>query len=486
MARPTLVAWIACAVLAGASALTAGGIAAAKGGSGRAAIQPAGDALQPPSARPGEQTALPAAVNAKAGGGTITRAEVDAFLAAHTEALKKKDRAGYLAVADPGRADVVGQQGQLFDNLVKIPFAQADYQVSHLQGGETTFQQAHATVDVSFLHRIAGVDAHPVEERYRWTLARTGPGGALAVTAATGAPVEGVSWEKTYNYPAPWDAVANLDVQALGHVVVLADPKAASLAQHDAKVIEAAAEYDLGRWAGASGTAPGFVVFLTPDRGLMGKLYTGVDSLGRGNEVGLTHGVTGPDDRTGYASARITIDSGSDDGYFSYDSAHMYVIFRHEMTHAQVMPLTDWSGVSSGTSSGGSSGGSSGTQQDTLWAVEGFAEWTAESDHGVGDGPFVQDLAQYVARHGYPKTLPPDSLVYSDDPLTANAGYELAQLAIRYMAKTYGVEKVDKFVAALYGEEGGGAAVDDAMRSALGVSTGQFTAGWISYLKDVA
>lgn len=479
MARPALVAWVTCAVLAGAGALTVGGIAAAKvriddgkTAAGSTVIEAAGQALPPPSARPGEQTALPAAVNGKAGGGTITRAEVDAFLAAHTQALEKKDRAGYVAVADPGRADVVSQQGQLFDNLVKIPFAQAAYQVSHLEGGETTFQQAHATVDVSFLHRIAGVDAHPVEERYRWTLARTGPGGALAITAATGTPVQGVSWQKTYNYPAPWDAVPNLDVQAMSHVVILADPKAASLARHDAKVIEAAAEYDLGHWSGASGTAPGFAVFLTPDRGLMGKLYTGVDSLGRGNEVGLTHGMTGPDDRTGYASARITIDSGSDDGYFSYDSSHMYVIFRHEMTHAQVMPLTDWSGASH-------------TPQDTLWAVEGFAEWTAESDRGVGDGPFVQDLAAYVSQHGYPKALPPDSLVYSGDPLTANAGYQLGQLAIRYMAKTYGAEKVDKFVAALYGEDGGGSAVDDAMRSALGVSAAEFTSGWLGYLRGV-
>jgi hypothetical protein len=480
MARPTLVAWATCAVLTAAGSLTVGGIAAAKVRSSESfgnstTVQPAALAAPPPAPLPGEQTSLPTAVNAKATGGTITRVEVDAFLAAHSDALKKKDRAGYLAAADPGHADLVKQQGQLFDNLAKIPFEQAQYQVSHLDGGETTFEKAHATIDVAFMHRIAGVDPHPVEERYRWTLARTGPGGTLAVTSATGTPVEGATWRKTYNYPAPWDAVPDLHVVPLNHVVLMADPKAAGLADRNAKAIEAAAEYDLGHWSGAAGTAPGFAVFLTADRSLMGTLYTGVDSLGRGNEVGLTHGVTGPDSRTGYASARIAIDSGSDDGYFSYDSSHMYVLFRHEMAHAQVNPFTDWSNASS-----------SATAQDTLWAIEGFAEWTAESDHGPNDGPFAQDLTDYVAGHGYPKSLPADSVIYSNDPLTANAGYQMGQMAIRYMAKTYGSDKVDKFIAALYAEDGGATAVDDALKSALGTTTAQFTSGWISYLRSVA
>jgi hypothetical protein len=400
---------------------------------------------------------------------------LDAFISAHTDALKKKDRAAYVAAYDPAHADVAKQQGQLFDNLAKIPFAEAEYTVSAFTGAQTTFQQAHATVDVSFLHEISGVDPHVVEERYRWAVARTGRNGTLAVTSVTGYPVAGLDWEKTYGYPAPWDAVPNLHVVALNHVVLMADPKAAGLADADAKLIESAAAFDLSHWAGGPGAAPGFSVFLTPDRSLMGRLYTGVDALDRGNEVGLTHGVLGPGTRTGYASARITIDSGSDNGYLTYDSVHLPTIFRHEMAHAMVNPFSDWSGSSALSK-----------PQDDLWAVEGFAEWTAESDHGPNDGPFVLDLRDYVAQHGYPKTLPADATVYSSDATTANAGYQMGQLAMRYMAKTYGTDKVGKFIAALYQEDGDATAVDDAMKSALGTTTAQFTTGWISYLRSVA
>jgi hypothetical protein len=458
-----------------AGSLTVGGIAAARVriDDAKASTTLAAAPVSVPL-RAGEQAALPKAVNADRPTGSITESDANGLFDAYSNSLHAKDRAGFLADVDPAHPETVAQQAQLFDNLVQIPWVQSDFYVTSVAGGQTTFATATATVDVAFRHQIAGVDMTQVEERYRFTVERVA-NGRLQIAAETGTPVTDVSWQKTYNYPAPWDAVPKLHVIKLPHVVLMADPKSASLADANAQTIEAAAEHDLKNWQGSSKAATGFAVFLTPDRSLMGRLYTGVDNLGRGNEVGLTHGLLGPMSSTGYAAARITIDSGSDNAYFTYDSQHLPVIFRHEMAHAEVDPLTDWSSATDAKDA-----------QDTMWAIEGFAEWTAESDAGPGDGPFVLDLQDYISQHGYPKALPPDSMVYSSDGLTANAGYQMGQLAIRYMAKTYGVAKVDQFVQAMYEEDGGKSSVDDAMQSALGTTTAQFTSGWLSYLRSVS
>ena len=126
MARPTVVAWAACGVLAFSGSLTVGGLAAAKARPGNDLPTPTARALvrsQPANAR-GEQTALPPPANAATAGGgsadpggSITRADLDTFVSAHTAALKGKSRAAFLAAVDPKHTDLVTHQGQLFDNL---------------------------------------------------------------------------------------------------------------------------------------------------------------------------------------------------------------------------------------------------------------------------------------------------------------------------------------------------------------------------------
>jgi hypothetical protein len=463
MARPTVVAWAACAVLAVGGSLAVGGLAAAKERPGRGDV-PAAKPLvrsQPVNA-PGEQTALPPAANAGSNnggaGGSITRSDLDAFVTAHTAALKGKNRAGYLAAIDPKHADLVTHQGQLFDNLSKIPFTKATYSVSAMDGGESTFPEgATATVTVAFDHQISGVDSVPVEERYKWTVQRGGANGALKVTAVDGAPSE-------HNYPAPWDAVAGLTVLTRSKVVIMADDTSASFAKSHADALQSDAQYDFGHWTGGSGTAPGFAVFLTADR----SRYEGIYSQNRAESVGVTVPMPAAGNADGfYPSSRIAVDTTQ---YKNLDPADADIVFKHEMAHAMIEPLEDQSAASG---------------QDHLWVIEGFAEW--ESQRMYSPSELLYDgatLHSYLTKHGIPTALPTDRQVYSSTADTSALGYFYAHMAIRYLADKYSPGKVDQFVLYIYKHATASTCVDDAMKNVLGTTTVQFTQGYESWLRS--
>lgn len=455
MARPTVVAWALVAVLGAGGSLAVGGIAAAKVRQG---------ALDVPAAAPsplaGEQTALPVAANHDTPPASISDAELTQLVADRSKALQSHDRQAFLAEVDAGHAAVVAQQGRLFDNLQKIHFTSEDY-VLHLSStSESTFtSRANATVDVDFEHRIAGVDLAPVVERYRWTVQRSGPGGALRITAVAGSPSSS-SWQAAYYYPAPWDAVPNLTVITRQHVLLMADSTSASYAAHTADAAEQAAEFDLSHWSGGPGTAPGFSVFFTSDQGLYRTLY---GSSGRGWDVGVTIPIpaAGANPAEKFPTSRIVMDTtvdknGTDD---------VTITMRHEMTHAMVFPLEAMSG-----------GG-----QDDDWLVEGFAEWMGYRVYS--DSLMLQAIADSgEVPHSAPTHLPTDDEVYASDAKTAEKSYTLAQLAIMYVASKYGPDKVDRFVVSVYKNEGSATAVDDAMRDVLGTTTAAFTQGWAAYV----
>lgn len=457
MARPTDVAWAICAVLALGGTITVGGIATARAGD-KAKDNPA-LAAKP---LPGEQTALPVAANHGAQPATISTAELDAFVAARSKSLQGHDRTGFLASIDPKQVDVVTQQGHLFDNLQKIKFDAEDYAVHGTGSVESTFAgQAHATVDVDFEHQVSGVDSAPVVERFRWTVQRSGPGGALRITAV--GPTDGVSNSSSY-YPAPWDAVPDLTVISRKHVVLMADDSSASYAAGTADLAEQAAEFDLSHWTGGSGTAPGFSVFFTSDQSMYRSVY-GVGS-GHGWDVGMTIPMQPASSaQTTYPSSRIVMDT-TDDKNGSDDVG---ITLRHEMSHALVFPLEP-------LADGG---------QSDRWLVEGFAEWM--SYRVYSDSLVLRALASSGdLPSGAPDHLPADDEVYASDSKTAGQNYALSQLALMYMASKYGADKVDLFVATVYKTEGTTNAVETAMQSVLGTTTIEFTQGWVAYVRSHA
>lgn len=460
MARPATVAWALCAVVTAGGSITVGGIAATRGRPGPdVSVQAAAPPGKKPAALPGEQAALPVAVNHGDPSATISDTDLNALVSARNKALQNHDRQAFLALVDPKQTDVLAQQGRLFDNLQKIHFDSADYAVGGDDSTETTFaSQARATVDVDFEHRISGVDPAPVVERYRWTVKRTGPGGALRITAVDGAPGSGTA---AAYYPAPWDVVSGLTVINRPHVLLMADATSASYAAGVADDAASAASFDLGHWTGGSGTAPGFSVFLTSDRSVYGKLY-GSDS--RGWDVGVTFPLAVSAGDQSYKSSRIVIDTTDE----KKGNGDISIVMRHEMTHAMVFPLE-----------------AVGYGQDHTWVDEGFAEWM--SYRVYDDSLVLQAIANSGdAPSGTPGHLPEVSEVYADAASTAQKNYALAQLAIMYMASKYGADKVDRFVASVYQNSASSNAVDGAMQSVLGTTTAQFTQGWAAYVRSHA
>ena len=454
MARPTRIAWAACGVLAVGGALAAGGLAAANDSSGHDAPGATPQTRSYPTSvlsRP--STSAPTPGSAAADTGAISVADLDRFVAAHSAALRSKNRAGFVAAFDPGHPDLVTRQGQLFDNLEKIPFTTATYSVGMVDG-ETA---AATTVTVAFDHQIKGVDSVPVEERYQWTVQRSGVSGPLEVTAVAGAASE-------HNYPAPWDAVAGLTVLTRPKVVIMADDTSTSFAKNRADALERDAEYDFAHWTGGSGIAPGFAVFLTADRSRYDRIY----SQNRAESVGVTVPIAaaGKDDGF-YPSSRIAVDTTH---YKNVDPADADIVFKHEMAHAMIGPFEDQS---------------AGSGQDHLWVIEGFAEW--ESQRMYSTSELLYDgstLHAYVAKHGTPHALPTDNEVYSSNADTSALGYFYAHMAMRYMADKYGPSKVDQFVLAVYKHATGSTCVDDAMKNVLGTTKDQFTQGFTKWLRS--
>lgn len=460
MARPTRRAWTACAALAVGGSLVVGGLAAAEGHAGHAG--PAADkpvVRSAPGTTPSKQTSPSPSVSSSPPDSSISRADLDAFVATHSGALKSKNRAGFVAAVDPQHRDLATSQGQLFDNLQKIPFASARYALTMVDQESSDPRSATSTakVTVAFDHQIAGVDSVPVEERYTWTVQRSGLTGPLRVTAVAGASSE-------HNYPAPWDAVAGLTVLKRPKVVIMADSTSASFAKSHADALERDAEYDFAHWTGESGTAPGFAVFLTADR----SRYEGIYSQNREESVGVTVPIAAAGKEDGfYPSSRIAVDTTH---YKNVDPADADIVFKHEMAHAMIGPFED-QGAGSG--------------QDHLWVIEGFAEW--ESQRMYSTSELLYDgvtLHAYVTKHGAPNALPTDSQVYSSSSDTSALGYFYAHMAVRYMASKYGPAKVDQFVLAVYQHATGSTCVDDAMKSALGTTTDQFTQGFAKWLRS--
>jgi hypothetical protein len=310
---------------------------------------------------------------------------------------------------------------------------------------------------VAFDHQITGVDSVPVEERYKWTVQRTGATGPLEVTAIAGATSE-------HNYPAPWDAVAGLTVLTRPKVVIMADDTSASFAKSHADAMERDAEYDFAHWAGGTGTAPGFAVFLTANR----SRYEGIYSQNRAESVGVTVPIAAAGKDNGfYPSSRIAVDTTQ---YKNVDPADADIVFKHEMAHAMIGPFEDQS---------------AGSGQDHLWVIEGFAEWESQRMYSTGELLYDGDtLHAYLGKHGVPHALPTDSDVYSSNSDTSALGYFYAHMAIRYMADEYGADKVDQFVLAVYKHATGSTCVDDAMKNVLGTTTDQFTQSFGKWLHN--
>ncbi|WP_090799919.1 hypothetical protein [Asanoa ishikariensis] len=395
--------------------------------------------------------------------------EIDALLAGQAKALKDRDEKAFLAAYDPADKKLVDQQGVLFRNLMKVPFAEAAFK---RLGEGSAFRPVGtgASVDhvVAFVHKIDGYDLHPVDEQYEWTIVRTEQGGPIKVTAVKG--ITNNRGEFTY-YPAPWDKWRTIHVERTKHTLFIVDGSLKAQAKRYAPQAERAAVADLAAWraGGVAGEIPqGFVISLVKGKKDLASLYR--RSKEPPTEAGKSYGVrrfqdiNAPDDDKAplIGGSRVVIDLNT--GFFDQSVPEgPSEIFRHELAHSMVAALT--------------------YQEDDLtlvlkssWVTEGFAEYLENEQKPWTTSPRTP-AAKESLRTGW-------SLGLKDEFNRKNAestdlAYWCGHAAIGYIAEKYGEPKAFEVVAEHYrGKE-----IKDVLQEVLDVSYEDFYAAWEKYVK---
>lgn len=417
-----------------------------------------------------------------AGAGGIAVADIQALIDTKNSALQNRDWGLLISRHSPGTAAAAAV---LFDNLSKVPFDYAGYQL--LGQGSRTFNSgsgATVAVDVAFVHKITGVDVAPVAEWYRWSLSRPSPGAAPTITAVTGSPSINQSQRYVY-YPSAWDSPHPITVIRRPNVIMVAET------EHDAAILAATADLaqqgvaeNLATWrqgGGPDGVSPGVFYLGTSNRDAFYSWFSGRANA-HGFEAGLAIEVASaasmdhPDGALSIGGARVVLDLTS--GYFAQASGESrpQTLYQHEAWHALLYPLL-----------------TAAFSSQKLWVVEGIAEWAAK--RGYPDS-VKQDPNMAAARElatgelGTPwdgRSLPTDAQVYAGSGAEMNAGYGLSKLAFDYIAARWGLPGVIKFAVANYRApslHGTNGSVDlgAAVRSSFAVDLDTFQAGYATFV----
>ncbi|RLV55936.1 hypothetical protein D9V41_08530 [Aeromicrobium phragmitis] len=175
-----------------------------------------------------------------------------------------------------------------------------------------------------------------------------------------------------------------------------------------------------------------------------------------------------PDEAAAIAAVTTRLDAGSDAAavialnptvFAPMDSRARQIVMTHEAVHQ----LT--SVVGSPT-------------EDTMWVVEGFADWVALREDDAGLEESAARILGEVRAEGPPERLP--TRADFADAARVTAVYESAWLAIRMLVEQHGFEAVTEF----YGRVTGGEAVsiDAALRETMGTDLATVAAQWRDYL----
>ncbi|MEU6353442.1 hypothetical protein ABZ896_29650 [Streptomyces sp. NPDC047072] len=412
---------------------------------------------------------LPTASDGSQGEQLLGSKDIEALLDGRTEALRGGDEDAYLA---PFTGKAKETQKNLYENLRKIPFAQAEYAVLKTSGTSTDEYGDGATIalDVAFVHKIQDVDVRPVSEWYRWIIKRESKDAEPRITRV--GPSPGAYGSKGYVfYPAPWDLYEDMHVVKKDHTLTISDKKYAADTDRFAPYIEKAAKDDIEMWKanGPEGTETptGFVAVLERDRATYSSLY-GSESAEweAGQSVPMptfNAGFAGTEKDLEYGGARIKMDmTGSRFTNETYWPQLVQEISHHEFAHAIVQPLE------------ASAGGFAEESRTRWWVVEGFADYVAfRFDSELGAWNVKND----VTGKEFSGTLPADPGV--GDEVSTN--YSVSYLAIRFIAEKNGEAAALRFVTDHYRHPD---RLDAQLRTATGMGESEFQAAWASYVRS--
>ncbi|MFF5299731.1 hypothetical protein ACFY5F_10230 [Streptomyces sp. NPDC013161] len=327
-----------------------------------------------------------------------------------------------------------------YENLSAVPFASWSYRLTALHRSGAT-----ATADAELSYKVKGYDTSPV------TVARTL---TLRLTADA-------QWYVAADEPAKksgqqlWDQ-GKVSVVKGAHSLVMGVGQDAdglddyrSLADHAVPAVSAAWGTDWTR----------HVVVLVPGSldGMAGLLGSPAASY-----RGIAAVTTGEAGGSGNAPAdRIIVNP---EAYALLGSVGKQVVLTHETTHVATRAHT--------------------TSATPLWLSEGYADWIGYRGTGRTPTQAAPELYRAVEDGDLPTALPTDKdFGFNSEPTKLAQAYEGGWMACRMIEDRWGVDQLGKFYRAVGAHKKRSGAVEDALKSVLGVTLGEFTAQWRDYLK---
>lgn len=328
-----------------------------------------------------------------------------------------------------------------YENLSAVPFASWSYRLTSLHRSGAT-----ATADAELSYEVRGYDTSPV------TVGRTL---GLRLTADDQWYVDSDRPAKTSGQQL-WDQGKVSVVKGAHSLVMGVGQDAATLREY-----RSLADHAVPAVSDAWGTDwTRHVVVLVPGSldGMAGLLGSPAASY-----RGIAAVTTGEAGGSGSAPAdRIIVNP---DAYALLGSMGKQVVLTHETTHVATRAHT--------------------TAATPLWLSEGYADWIGYRGTGRTSIQAAPELYRAVEAGDLPADLPTDKdFGFDSDSTKLAQAYEGGWMACRMIEDRWGVDRLGKFYRAVGAHKKRAGSVEDALKSVLGVTLGDFTAEWRDYLKS--
>jgi hypothetical protein len=372
----------------------------------------------------------------------------------HAAAVLDRDRSAYLAGIDPEARRFLGEQRQVFANLVDVPLAAWSYTLVRT-GAFPVPPAADGTrriaAEVVLRYRLTGYDVQPVvstayvtfdERGGRWYLAADDDGVPSGHRTAV----------------QLWDQ-GPVRVVRGAHSLVLG-----LAAEQVLKGYAADADEAVPKVMHAWGTSwPGRVVVEAPATlAEMGALlgagadtYQGIAAVTLGEPGTDTAGASGRGAGGGAPADRVIVNP---QAFGELSAFGRQVVLTHETTHVATRTATD--------------------SRTPLWLSEGTADWVAYRDTGRTAREIAPELAADVRAGRLPAALPSAADFQPGSASLAQA-YEGGWLACRMIADQWSPQTLTSFYRAV----ARGGTLDARLRAAVGLDLTQFTARWRAYVE---
>ena len=413
------------------------------------------DPVPPPSAATSRARALPQAASAAAVTGARTAA-VRLLLAARSDAVMTRARAGFLATVDPSATALRTRQAASFDALSAVPLASFDFELEPLSQRPADVQLDTRygrgqwwAPQVWFSYRLEGFDERPTVVEQHLTFVRRGGRWLLGADddfAAVGLSTPRALWDR-----GPVHAERAPGVLVLGH------PESARLMRNVAMLVGVAVPRVTAGWG--TGWSQRVVVLVPRDATELAGL------LGSDNDLSRIAAVATAELAGGGAydpsGDRVLVNPST---FSTLNQLGRQVVLTHEVTHVATRRATGPAVPS--------------------WLAEGLADHLAYRDVDLPLQVSARELAQDVRAGRVPDRLPRDQDFTGTNPALSQA-YEQAWLVVRLIAERYGEQRLLAFYRAVGAARGVDAtdALEQALDTELGTTPDRLLSDWQAALR---